>query len=570
MNRLIRSAVLFSFLFLFIVVYACPHIKSITVPSFVCVNEEFEIMIDAAPNKSHKDWEWDNNKTFNYKLSRTDLPDIILFGRNGKDKHVLSDPGVYTVTARALGAKDGNTAWGEWGGSETITVVDVEFDKSSLLLCVEEKDMATATVNPSSASSEITYAIKDTSIAKIESQNSGVIKINGIKKGITTLQAKLNSKVCDEVEITVGEGVLISTPERGGNLPASVPLQGTREVTVKYCEESNGSEVTFTIEGNAGKANFNGENSITKTSSAGGTDTLTIKGIKQTPPNKALGLKIVAKINGKKVGKSGGFSVCAHATDMVLDRVESRYLTYGFIVRERPVSDAPGGDNGLLDRCFGREHLEYSEWNRPWQMSFVNINDNFISLNVPWTDEHKKSCNILEKPVVNAGNIVANQTHYYYCKRCGMNKSDEVPMPAEYTITYECSKNANGEYQVVTTKKGTGGNLSSDVEAASPPKKPSNLAVAFVTDRDDDKWFKVKLAWQDNSEIELKYEYSFRFNGFRLNVGSTNSDVEEKLHNRSFNKKQMSGKELAVKLRAYGRECTGHSEYITKKVTYAE
>jgi hypothetical protein len=507
------------FLFLLVlsmVIFACPHITSITVEnSVVGIGEQFRVTVTA--NSPHSDdWGWNENKTFQYKLKKEGTTEILRSGSLGRDDFSLFEPGIYQISASALGVKGDKNKYGEWGGSATVTVVKVDFVDSQIMLCVGEKKVEGYTVLPTSAKSKVKFKIADETIAKIvpnDSSNStsDIITVEAVKKGNTKLRATISSGVVvGEIGINIGDGVSISTPIRGNGLPASVPLNNTREITVKYCEESAGSEVVFTIEGpGAGTANFNGQDTITKTSTAGGTDTLTIKGITQTPPNKALGLKVVAKINGKEVGKSGGFSVCAHIQDITLTGIDKDGLKVGMIVNEKAISDH-GGDNSVLDKCQYIERVHYSEVSAPWVLYAVNQQALPHSGNGTSTDTHSYPITNLTLPINTTGNMIADQKHDLTCQRCGMSiDRDRVPIPAPFTIKRECKKDDKNRFFVETIKEGLGGPLTSSKEYVSPPEKPSNLQIIPVLNPLNPDVVNFVVKWDDNSDIELKYELQF-------------------------------------------------------------
>ena len=106
-------------------------------------------------------------------------------------------------------------------GTADFTVVGVSFEPDPVTVGVAKETTVTPAISPASAIPLISFAAADTTIATVTPTtvtNAGdTLTVRGIKKGVTTLTAKLSDKVCGCVTISVGPGIdfVRITPDPG-------------------------------------------------------------------------------------------------------------------------------------------------------------------------------------------------------------------------------------------------------------------------------------------------------------------------------------------------------------------
>jgi hypothetical protein len=166
------------------------------------------------------------------------------------------------------------------------------------------------------------------------------------------------------------------------------------------------------------------------------------------------------------------------------------------------------------------------------------------------------------------GDIVCDQTHVFTCERCGMATSNTVPIPAPFTIKYECKKDDKKRFYVQTTKTGKGGPLTSIKEYIGPPEKPSNIVITSEDIPGDPTKVKFIFKWTDNSDIETGYVYQLTIDGLSSALYLIDANVTEKRWNSEYKKTYLNGKTIKFKVKAKGLLIDSAFEEKTMVLTY--
>lgn len=307
--------------------------------------------------------------------------------------------------------------------------------------------------------------------------------------------------------LTSAYDVAIGDVVRREDLPFSVPPGRTRDVTVVI--RGGG---TFRFEVVNGDAN-NGTARIVRTSE-GTLDTLTMSGTVTVQGDRVTEvgcsgmLQIKATSGGNTVGLSSGFSVCPHFANYRMIDVNQGNLRYGFFVNETWNSDSATGQVTELDQCFRKEDvIKTRHDNPPWLPTDLKKDQVWEAGDIDGTngpgmriDQHWISSDKLINQPRNAGKAVRSQNHLFYCYRCGMTMASPKPIPAPFTITYNCELNDKGEYVVTTTKTGEGGPLPREPkpEAGQAPNEPSGLRAVATVDKANN-LLTITTTWTDES-----------------------------------------------------------------------
>jgi len=332
-----------------------------------------------------------------------------------------------------------------------------------------------------------------------------------------------------------GITVTIADVVRAAGLPPSVPPGVTRDVAVVTDPSPlpSGHSITLSIDNGgdaeAGTATVSDPVTGILTQSA----TIKVLGGTQTTVGHSKKLTIIAKLDGAGpvIARSGGFSVCAHPVNYRLTGFYSHVvilpanaLRYGIWVADRWDSDDSTSNADLLDKVMLREDVRLSNpGNPPWQPRNLIVGGwlagngkAFQDYSVGTSkDKHFVPADSLPNLPSQAGAKVFAQRHIFYCTRCGMVEGNAVDIASgNFTITADCTLNATQEYQVVTTKEGAGGPLTSLVEPGQAAKAPTAIAVTHAIANGV---VKLTITWTDNSSIEDRFDVFYDFSGTTFN-----------------------------------------------------
>ena len=265
------------------------------------------------------------------------------------------------------------------------------------------------------------------------------VSLNGSMLGIGTLAV-----ACSRIttppsrDVTVAE-VVISDVVRGPGMPFSISPTDTRVLTVTFSSDLEGQTVTFKVIGGNhenGKASLQGTAPVTLTQSG----TITLQGgtgAEQTVQGRAGKLHVEATVGvDTVVGKSSGFSVCAHPNSVTCGN-KSAFETGGIVGMN--VTIAVGSDSGqptdLGEVWFG----EAVSPSHDLAGSYANVPPRFANVppfgqlksGVP-VDYHGDWAHVLVDIFSNyggAGSCKVDQVYLFYCPRCGMAEGDHVAIP---------------------------------------------------------------------------------------------------------------------------------------------
>jgi len=129
----------------------------------------------------------------------------------------------------------------------TVVAVKVEFSPDPLYVCKGGTASLTATVTPSSASSQVDFDTAAPSIATV-SGSAPSLTVNGVSSGTTQVRAKLGDCVCETADVTVVD-VEIEADVKDEPPPGKTYASGINEnsIVLKLILKLNGIEVTPTI-----------------------------------------------------------------------------------------------------------------------------------------------------------------------------------------------------------------------------------------------------------------------------------------------------------------------------------
>jgi hypothetical protein len=252
--------------------------------------------------------------------------------------------------------------------------------------------------------------------------------------------------------ITVG-AVKIGAPVRRADIdPFSVPFNGQRDINVSISASiTNGAqgELSFEPSGQSEVKFLDGgvEKDTLPITQAGTDIPVTLTGKAQTAVADAKHLHVVAKFGGPAVGRSAGFSVCAHpfavenSNPVAVDAGVNRGMKVTILIK----SDS--GTDGDLDQVQDAEAVGEA----------INQQGSFIGVKIPDKTSGFQTATMVppdkhtldrddavtlannaaaENPAVLTGSFEKKQLDIFFCKRCGMVESKPaVVTRSGYLIT---------------------------------------------------------------------------------------------------------------------------------------
>jgi len=293
-----------------------------------------------------------------------------------------------------------------------------------------------------------------------------VVTLTGVKEGTGTLKAVCANPALasSPVPYTVAH-IVIAEVVRGDCLPYSVSLGAANQkvLAVKFSPGMAGNEeVTFTIEGGSGDngtASLVGDAPI-KLSDDGN---ITVKGDTQTTPGHDSKLYVKATCGGVEVGRTQGFSVCAHPNAFVKGPAVLTFKEGNFVGLKIAVvwtSDF-GEPTNYLDKAEGSEHvsLAHSQVGSCVGLKLASFVSAYHAITGSAIDKHSMYIPTILDRVDNhggSGSMNFSQVMSFYCSRCGMTKQSAGVMPQSgYDILYSIIKGADTkvDLNVTVTKK---------------------------------------------------------------------------------------------------------------------
>lgn len=344
-----------------------------------------------------------------------------------------------------------------------------EMNPSSVVLAVGEsqtfvprewREDCFGNLYPCSITSEIEWFSSDTSVATVDS--GGSVSVVGV--GSASIVAQFYSTVygygCQPITVHPGTSgtvtavrVQVGNVVRGGTLPYSIPptVEASVYVTITPSLPAGHNVQLDVINGssNNGIASISGNATLT---SSGFT---TVIGGTQPSPGYAGNLKIRARLDGRDVAFSAGFSVCAHPINFRQDGpgVDIGGGTLRFTYRW----DSDGGLIDQLDQVTIGEIVSYDQANctnctyyppnPPFQYAHVQPSELTYSANGGLGVDTHSNGSITAGP---AASYTATQYYRYWCSRCS---SQPQILMGPLTIRREVLF-SNGSWFYIITKSG--------------------------------------------------------------------------------------------------------------------
>lgn len=232
-----------------------------------------------------------------------------------------------------------------------------------------------------------------------------------------------------------GGDLIIDSIVRDLDLPDSVSPTKTYDVPVTFSAALAGTTVTFSIDNGSmdnGIATIVGGNTLANTG------TITVKGVDMTKIGHDTNLVLVGKVGAVEKGRSPGFSVCAHASEVKMgpghQAISNALLNgqrwFGMQIDYECTSDS--GTLADLDKVQVKELVSLTHTHAG---SYQNL-PSFGSTTSGWKvgtfqshDSHaqdKASIINLHDNGGGSGSITRDQVFIFYCKRCGMEEHGAV------------------------------------------------------------------------------------------------------------------------------------------------
>jgi len=172
--------------------------------------------------------------------------------------HTYAQPDIYKVTLTVHDPQsESDTAEVE------VMAVGASFDRDPVLVGVAKTKTVTATISPSAGYGYVSFSTADPAVATVEPATADgpvqQLRVSGLKKGVTTLDARVNGEICGSLTVKVGHIDFVRvTPNPGYLVPGErttftaigfAAVQGCLALPRGYAPDlatSLGAEVRFT------------------------------------------------------------------------------------------------------------------------------------------------------------------------------------------------------------------------------------------------------------------------------------------------------------------------------------